>query len=155
MTSRPHSGEHSLVLFPIRKQRFAVLSTVLRELAPPVRLHKFPHTSQIIVGVIVRRGQIIPVYDAGTLLAGRPSTMHRFYLIVQCHSEEPGDFAAIPVDGECKLVTAAVEPGTDDRAYISGLATIDGESIPVLDLATLIGLPRPEAEERTNAEVHS
>jgi len=155
MTSQHHSGELSLVLFPIKKERFALYSSVLRELAPPVRLHKFPHTSPIIVGVIVRRGQIIPVYDAGTLLAGKPSTIHRFYLVVQCHPDEPGDLAAIPVDGECQLATAAVEPGTDDRAYISGVATIGGEPIPVLDLAALVGWRNPGAGARTHAEVHS
>ena len=31
------------------------------ELAPPVRLHTFPHTTPLFAGVIVRRGRIVPV----------------------------------------------------------------------------------------------
>jgi chemotaxis signal transduction protein len=155
MTSQPDSGECSLVLFPIRKQRFAVDSRVLRELAPPVRLHKFPHTSRSLVGVIVRRGRIIPVYDAGSLLVGKPSTTHRFYLIVQCDPQEPNDFAAIPVDGECELTMASVQTGTDDRTYVSGMATIGEESIPVLNLAALVSWSHSEAETPSHVEMPS
>jgi chemotaxis signal transduction protein len=149
MTPRAHSGERSLVLFPIRRRRFALPVEVLRELAPPVRLHKFPHSSQLIVGVIIRRGRIIPVYDAGTLLADRPSTTHRFYLIVQRHADETGELAAIPVDGECELVNAPVEVSPDPQKYIYGTAMVGGEWVHVLDVALLLGWPSAEKVEQT------
>jgi len=149
------TGNCSLVLFPIKKRRFAVDSRLLRELAPPVRLHKFPHTSKAIVGVIVRRGQIIPVYDAGSLLVGKPSTMHRFYLIVQCDPEDPDDCAAIPVDGECELATASVETATEEEPYITGVAKIGEESIRILDLARLVAGPSPRTDASAYAEVRT
>jgi chemotaxis signal transduction protein len=153
--TQPGSGDRSLVVFPIRKQRFALDSRVLRELAPPVRLHKFPHTSQAIVGVIVRRGQIIPVYDAGSLLIGRPSTIHRFYLIFQCDPENPDELSAIPIDGECALASAAVEPSTDERAYVSGMAKVEDDWLPVLDFAALIAGSNTRTGSAATTEVRS
>lgn len=148
------SGMCSLVMFPMRKQRFAMHSGMLRELAPPVRLHKFPHTTQGILGVIVRRGQLIPVYDAGSLLVGRASTIHKFYLIVQLHPDNSGDVAAIPVDGECELVTAEVKSVVDERTYVSGLTMIGNESIPVIDLAAVFAVASA-APPSAAAESHS
>lgn len=155
MTPRAHSGERSLVLFPIRKRRFALPAEALRELAPPVRLHKFPHSSQLIVGVIIRRGRMIPVYDAGTLLADSPSTTHRFYLIVQRHQDETGELAAIPVDGECELVNAAVEVSPDRQKHVFGTAMVGGELVHVLDVASLVGWSTAPVDTPVPTEVHS
>ena len=71
----------SYVLLRIGNKRFALPSRGIVELAPPVRLHDFPHSSKFVAGVIVRRGRIVPVFDVAPLLTGRESPLHRFYLI--------------------------------------------------------------------------
>ena len=62
MTVAENADRSSFVLLQVGERRFALLSNIVTELAPPVRLHTFPHTSPLVAGVIVRRGHIVPVY---------------------------------------------------------------------------------------------
>ena len=118
-------------------RRFALPSGDVTELAPPVRLHRFPHATPLLEGVIVRRGHIVPVYDISSLVGRRP-LLHRFYLVSRLGTGSPAKFAAIPVSGECELVTCELEPAASQPAYISGTVAIDGQSIQVLDLDKLV-----------------
>jgi chemotaxis signal transduction protein len=139
------SGAKSYVLMQVGNRRFGIPAGIVTELAPPVRLHNFPHTSSLVAGVIVRRGRIIPIYEVAKILLGRSSSAHQFYLIARrnfatgaAHSEtfEP---SAIPVNGQCELATGELQPPGDERpSYISGTLVIDGESIEVLNLDTLL-----------------
>ncbi len=88
----------SFVLLQLGGRRFALHAEIVTELAPPVRLHIFPHTSALVSGVIVRRSHIIPVYDAGTVLIGRRSSTHRFYLIARLDFAKASELSAIPVE---------------------------------------------------------
>lgn len=139
MIAVENADRNSYVLMQVGECRFAMPANILAELAPPVRLHTFPHTAPIVAGVIVRRGQIVPVYDVAPLLLGRSSTAHRFYLIARRgfgKSSEPG---AIPVDGECELATgeiAAAEAGRPE--YISGKLVVGEESVDVLNFDVLV-----------------
>ena len=42
-----NAGADSYVLLQLANRRFALPSTIVSELAPPVRLHTFPHTSPL------------------------------------------------------------------------------------------------------------
>jgi len=129
----------SFVLLQLAEQRFALPAGLVAELAPPVRLHSFPHTSPHISGVIVRRGRILPVYDAARALSGKSSFAHRFYLVARRQFGETSEMTAIPVDGECELVTSDFRaPANDAASYISGEITAAGESIGILDIESLI-----------------
>src|ERR1700720_4858185 len=113
--------------------RFAMRSAIVSELAPPVRLHPFPHPSPLVAGVIVRRGRIVPVYDVASILLGRSSSVHRFYLIARRDFPDGPEGSAIPVSGECELTTAEMQEVSDDsRPCISGHLLIGDESIEVL-----------------------
>ncbi len=129
--------EHSFVVFQMDGRRFALPAADVTELAPPVRLHTFPHTTPLLEGVIVRRGHIVPVYDAA-VLAGRNSAAHRFYLISRRGAGQPAEFAAIPLAGECELVSGDLLPVASRPAYVSGAIVIGSESIEVLDLEKLV-----------------
>src|ERR1700731_4155912 len=101
MIAVENSDPNSFVLLQVGERRFALPSEIVVELAPPVRLHTFPHTSALVAGVIVRRGQIVPVYDVAPTLLGKDSPAHRFYLIVQRAFETSMEASAIPLNGEC------------------------------------------------------
>src|SRR5580693_3082231 len=132
-------GANSYVLLQLANRRFALPSAIVSELAPPVRLHTFPHTSPLVSGVIVRRGHIVPVYDVATILLGRSSSVHRFYLIARRDFQDGPESSAIPVSGECELTTADMHEVSDNsRPYISGRLLIDGESIEVLNFDALL-----------------
>lgn len=150
-----NAGANTYVLLQLANRRFALPSGIVSELAPPVRLHTFPHTSPLVSGVIVRRGHIVPVYDVASILLGRSSSVHRFYLIARRDFPDGPESSAIPVSGECELTTAEMQEVSDDsRPYISGRLLIDGESIEVLNFDALVAkdVPPDKGPRRTEAQ---
>jgi chemotaxis signal transduction protein len=140
MTTFTDSAEAAYVLLRLRERRFAVPAGIVDELTGASQLHKFPHTTRLIEGVIVRRKRIVAVRDIASLLLGRALRMHRFYLIVRRRygtAEEP---EAIPVTGDCELLNGVVAlPRGDGQAeYIEGNLELAGEQVPVLNLEKLV-----------------
>jgi len=138
----------SYVLLQIGDRRFALPSTEVSELAPPVRLHQFPHNSPLVSGIIVRRGRLVPVYDVCPLLTGKNSPSHQFYLVARRHFGSTSEPAAIPVNGDSELVTADAFQVTGPK-YVSGMLMIGEESIEVLDLDLLVAA---ESHEGTHPD---
>jgi len=133
----------SYVLLQIGNRRFALPSAEVSELAPPVRLHQFPHNSPLVSGIIVRRGRLVPVYDVCPLLTGKNSPSHQFYLVARRHFGSATEPAAIPVNGDSELVTADAVQVTSPQ-YVSGMLMIGEESIEVLDLDSLVAVESHE-----------
>lgn len=128
----------SFVLVHIGDRRFAVAAEVVSELSPPVRLHTFPHTTNPVSGVIVRRGRIVPVCNASAVLGGRRSSANLFYLVAECHVAGSAELLAIPVNGESELVSGKIQPADENApSYISGTLPAGAELIGVLDLGIL------------------
>jgi chemotaxis signal transduction protein len=144
------SERASYVLLRIGNRRFALPSRNIVELAPPVRLHTFPHTSKFVAGVIVRRGRVVPVYDVSPLLTGRESSLHRFYLVANVAIGNEQEASAIPVTGECELASGDVRPREDgDAEYFSGKLGVEGDAVNVLNLESLVaaGAAYAQAQE--------
>jgi len=138
MTQGDNTSLNSFVLLRIGAHRFALPAGIVAELAPPVKLHKFPHTSSSLAGVIIRRRRILPVYDAGSLLLGKEAHGQQFYLVARCAGEGK-ELSAIPVSGECEMATGEILPVETGRpAHIAGTIAIGDDSVDVLDLAALI-----------------
>jgi chemotaxis signal transduction protein len=152
MSGAENRQRESWVLLQVGNRRFALPAQSVVELAPPVRLHHFPHTSPPIVGVIVRRGRIVPVYDVAPVLCGRESSVHRFYLIAQRTFGRNYEASAIPVNGECELANAELlAPPADSPNYFAGKLEINDESVAVLDLEKLVTASRNPASESPQA----
>ena len=141
------SAATTFVLLRLGAQRFALPADSVEELAASSSLQTFPHTTPSVEGVIVRRGRVIPVRDVARVLFGRPSSLHRFYLIARQFYGAVREPTAIPVGGECELVSGLIPFPPDDGnpAWIAGLLDIDGERIPVLDLEKLDGMQSASA----------
>jgi chemotaxis signal transduction protein len=138
MNAAENAARPSFVVLQIGNRRFALPSETVVELAPPVRLHRFPHTSPHIAGVIVRRGRIVPVYEAASVLIGRASSAQRFYLIARRRTGSANDFGAIPVSGQCELATGEVlAPEAGHPAWVAGMLLLNNESVDVLDFGAL------------------
>jgi chemotaxis signal transduction protein len=137
--------ERSFVVFQIGGRHFALPAGDVTELAHPVRLHKFPHATPLLEGVIVRRGHIVPVYDSA-MLDGRKSSSHRCYLIARRGANQPAEFAAIPVAGECELVSGVLGMAEAQPPYVPGTLVIRDESVAVLDLDKLVEFGNARAE---------
>jgi chemotaxis signal transduction protein len=156
MSGAEKHARKSWVLLHVGNRRFALPAESVMELAPPVRLHNFPHTSHLIAGVIVRRGRIVPVYDVAPVLCGRESSVHRFYLIAErvlgpgSDANEP---SAIPVNGECELAIGEMQPPQENApSYFAGTLAIENENIDVLDLQKLVSADRNNPSAANHAE---
>lgn len=137
MTSDGHPSS-SFVLLQLGTRRFALPAEIVTELSPPVRLHAFPHSSAMLSGVIVRRARIIPVYDPRAVLIGRHLSTNRFYLIARREFGKASELSAIPVDGECELVSGELRPGMGQASYVKGRVAVGEDLIEVLDLEALV-----------------
>lgn len=130
-----NATENSFVLLKIGHRRVALPARLVAELAPPVRLHSFPHTTPMLLGAIVRRGRVIPVIDTEPVLGGKSPLSHRFYLIAHRRIGQTTELGAITVNGECELASGEMQPPAMDRpAYVAGTLAIGDESLDVLNL---------------------
>jgi chemotaxis signal transduction protein len=145
-------SQNSFVLLRIGAHRFALPAGLVAELAPPVKLHTFPHTAHSVSGVIIRRRRILPVYDAGSLLLGKERSAQQFYLVARCAGAGK-ELSAIPVSGECEMATGEVQPPGGDRpSYISGTLVMGEDSVDVLNLEALIASAPKATVESTPGE---
>jgi chemotaxis signal transduction protein len=153
MRAPENHARKSWVLLHVGNRRFALPAESVMELAPPVRLHNFPHTSRLIAGVIVRRGRIVPVYDVASVLCGRESSVHRFYLIAERAFGNASEASAIPVNGECELATSEIQPPQENAPpYFAGTLAIENENIDVLDLQKLVSAELHNPSAANHAE---
>lgn len=139
MTETPQSPPSSFVVLQVGDRRLALPAQIVAELAPPVRMHSFPHDTSAILGVIVRRGHIVPVYDAASALGVRPSSAQRFFLITRRRFGKAKEFGAIAVNGDCELAVGELRPAAADRpSCVSGMLQLGEEMLDVFDIDALM-----------------
>jgi chemotaxis signal transduction protein len=140
--------ETTYVLLRLGERRFAVLADDVEELAGASRLQKFPHRTKQVDGVIVRRKRVVAVRDVASLLTGRPLPFHRFYLIVRRHYGSAVELEAIPVSGDCELLSGVIPipRGEDGPEYFAGAIDLAGDQVPLLDLEKLAAAAPTAAE---------
>lgn len=140
----PESGlgrEQRFVLFPLGKKRFALPAERVSELSKPDRLQTFPHTTRLLTGVLVRRGKIIPVCDLAPVLLGSESPKRKFFLIASSQLDGHWETTAIPVSGECELISGIARHSTGRLpAYVSGLLSLADEIVQIIDLEKLVAM---------------
>lgn len=142
MTAAAAIEKNSFVLLHLGRRRFGLPAAIVTELAPPVKLHAFAHETPMLAGVIVRRGRIIPVYDVTPVLAGKKLPDRRFFLVASRKIDGQEELSAIPVEGECELVSAELFPSPEDcPKYVAGVLAIGEETIEVLDFEKLVSTP--------------
>jgi chemotaxis signal transduction protein len=140
--------EATYVLLRLGERRFAVPADDVEELAGASRLHKFPHQTKQVDGVIVRRKRVIAVRDVASLLTGRSLPFQRFYLIVRRRHGAAVELEAIPVSGDCEMLSGVIPipRGDDAPEYLAGTIDLAGERVPLLDLEKLAAGPPAAAE---------
>ena len=128
----------SFVLLRLGARRFALPSEIVAELVPAGRVFTFPHTTERLDGVLVRRGHIVPVCEFSQLLLDERLLGTRYYLIARRRYPTGCEWVALPVTGECELISAEMLPASSgDSAHIAGWLSHAGEIVEVLDLAQL------------------
>jgi chemotaxis signal transduction protein len=156
MSDLRRTASGAFVLLQVGDIRVALPAEVVSELAPPVRLHAFPHSSRFIVGVIVRRGRIVPVYDVNSVFARQNSSAQRFYLIAHRRLGKMAELSAIPVSGACELVSAEMQsPPPECPAYVSGTIAVGEDLLDVLDLEAFIASNSSREDSARDAQVQT
>jgi chemotaxis signal transduction protein len=144
MTPRNELGSQSFVLLRLGDRRFAMASSHIAELVAPSRVFRFPHRTESIEGVILRRGRIVPVCDVAEKLIGKTLLTRRFYLIAVRNYGEKSEWVALPVTGECELIAAEMSPSSAaDAPHVAGWISHGGDVIEVLNIDALT--PGPSA----------
>lgn len=140
----------SFVLLRLGERRFALRAGNIVELIAPSRVFRFPnHTTQL-EGVLLRRGRIIPVCDVSERLVGTKMSVRRFYLIARRLFGAQKESIALPVSGDCELITAEMTPRSEsDSAHVAGWLSHGGDVIEILNLEALT--PGPSAVRSTAA----
>lgn len=128
----------SFVVFHIGKRRVALSRDCVAELIASPIVFLFPHTTPLITGVALRRGRIVPVLDLGPGLLGEASPPARFFLVVERRISKSSERCAIPVQGECELVTGIMLSPTSQEDFVAGHLDLNEERIDVLDLEKAI-----------------
>lgn len=141
------STPDSFVVFPLGERRLALPASDVVELSRTGSVHLFPHTTPALVGVLVRRGEILPVWDlAQTLLGSEEPTLK--YCLITRRNFAGEEWTAIPVSGECQMLRSELLPPPEGAAsYVRGILLLDGQSIEVLDLAEMA---TPQESNRTS-----
>ena len=137
----------SFVLLRLGERRFAVRARQIVELIAPSRVFRFPHNTAAVEGVILRRGRIISVCDISEQLVGKKLSVRRFYLIATRLFGVRKEPVALPVSGDCELITVDMMPRSEsDSAHVAGWLSHGGDVIEVLDLEALTpGIPAVHA----------
>jgi len=132
-------AEATYVLLRLGERRFALPTDRVEELTSASRMDKFPHRTPGVEGVIVRRKRVLAVRDVASLLIGRALLVHRFYLIVRRRYGAGVELEAIPVSGDCELMSGMIPMprGEDAPEYFAGSIDLAGNQIPLLDLELL------------------
>ncbi len=148
----------SCVLLRLGERRFALAAEQIAELVAPSRVFRFAHRTTEIDGVILRRGRVVPVCDVAERLTGKKLTSRRFYLVATQKRGASLDWVALPVSGECELITADLTPaGASDSPHVAAWLSHDGEVIEVLNLDALTPVPgdRAALPQGENPEAHA
>jgi chemotaxis signal transduction protein len=152
MNPSAETGPQSFVLLRLGERRFALPASQVAELVAPSRIFRFPHKSAALEGVILRRGRMIAVCDVAEQLTGKRLDARRFNLLATRKYGNQLDWIAVPVSGECELITVDMVPaGANDSPHVEGWLSHGGEVIEVLRLSALT--PGP-AETTLPAPLH-
>ncbi len=130
--------QSQFVLFPIGRKRYALPAEQVTELARMDYVHEFPSNTRLVNGVLLRRGEVIPVYDVAQVLVGDDAPTRKYYLIAKRRFEKGEERTAIPVSGDCELTSSELLPPTGKLAeYVAGLLSLEKEIVEVIDLEKL------------------
>jgi len=136
--SMPISATESFVIFPLGARRFALPTVDVVELTRTGFVQKFPHTTSGLNGVLMRRGDVLPVWDVTRILLGPGKETLKFWLVTR-RNFAGNELTAIPVSGECQMMNVEMQPPPPGSApHVRGVLPIENQWVEVLELAQLV-----------------
>lgn len=141
-----------LLLFYLTSQRPFGLGTLkIREIMPFVPLTKLPHSHSAVVGTMSFRGSAVPVIDMAAAVGSQPLTAEErktaSIIVTDIQRREIG-FLVRSVRKIVETDWKDVMPppkSLGDRAFITGLVTIEDQIVQLLDVELLLARVYPES----------
>jgi len=133
---------------------YGLPATSVVELIRMVAISPVPNAAPELLGLVNRRGQVIPVFDLNRALGGdeRPLSLRMYVVITEVNGEAVG----IVVDDVLDVVTVPEDQVQMSRAlsadapYSNGVARIGADIVTVLNLVPLVeGGARPPVTPRS------
>jgi purine-binding chemotaxis protein CheW len=140
------AGIQQFISFTIGNEEYGVDIMAIREIKGWTATTELPNTPAYLRGVINLRGAIIPIFDLRARFVGRlTDAQARHVIIVVSVSDR---VIGILVDAVADIITVAaadIQPipeleGMDHATFLTGLVTVDGRMVALLDLHHLFDL---------------
>jgi chemotaxis signal transduction protein len=132
------AASESFVIFPLGPRRFALLTSDVVELTRTGFVQKFPHTTSGLTGVLMRRGDVLPVWDVTQILLGPGKVALKYWLVTR-RNFAGEELTAIPVSGECQMLNMEMQPPPEGSAqHLRGILRVEEQAVEVLDLAQMV-----------------
>lgn len=138
------SGVRQFISFKIGDEEYGVDIMAIREIKGWTATTELPDSPLHLRGVINLRGAIIPVFDLRARFSGQltPATPRHVTMVVTVGSRVMG----ILVDAVADIITVAdadIQPvpdmdDTHHNRFLSGLVTVDGRMVALLDLERML-----------------
>lgn len=139
-------------------QTFALGTLKIKELVPYTQLSVLPHSHPAVIGTAHVRGKTLPVVDMSAAMGRAPldeSNARAGYIIVtDCQRKEVG-FLVAAVDRivECSWRDIhSPPPSLGRKAFVAGVARLDGELIQMVDVERIFGQLFPESGDKSDLD---
>jgi len=122
------------LVFPLGPERYALPIQEVREIVATPTLTPLPTAPAAVLGLVNLRGDVLPVFDAGRLVASPFPAEPDFVMVVDTERGAAG----VAASGLPSILD--LEPAVDsDRSLWSGsMHAIDGEPVVMLDVSALL-----------------
>jgi purine-binding chemotaxis protein CheW len=141
-----HSGVRQFISFTIGEEEYGVDIMVIREIKGWTATTELPNTPSYMRGVINLRGAIIPIFDLRARFSGGATEASARHVIIVVAVADR--VIGILVDAVADIITVAasdIQPVPeldhhDHSTFLTGLVTVDGRMVALLDLHQLFEL---------------
>jgi purine-binding chemotaxis protein CheW len=129
----------AVVVCAIGEQAYAIPVADILEVAALVEITPLPEAPQEVLGVVNRRGAIIPLLDLRLCLgqSAPPSSLSTLFVVVQA-GEQVAGLIVDDVRAVITLPSETLKPRAKSGPYVKGLAVIDDDPLLVLSTAALL-----------------
>ncbi len=134
------SGEPvPVVVCAVGEQHYAILVADILEVAALVQLTPLPEAPPELVGVVNRRGEVLPILDLRLCLGQQagPLDLATLFVVVQAGEQQAG----LIVDDVLEVTTLPAQAfrlPAHSGPYVRGMATAGQQPLLVLDVAALL-----------------
>lgn len=124
----------AVVVFPVGADRYAVATSVVREVVVDPRPTKLPTAPSVLLGAFNLRGEVVPLFDTAALL-GIGEVSDAPMAVVVNTSAGP---AALVADGLPVYVELENEVGPSQLRGTLGLYNVDDAVVVMLDIEAML-----------------